>query len=179
MYKSFKAHKSYLENMLSWGNNKDGFKKLGEEIGMLVCDWGSERKELIERLNKEHLMRDGKNCANEALGIACEICQYTKRLEEQTVKENELREHAICSACNNKIGHTGLPIFWTLDIKRWGIDGQAIKRQSGLAMFLGSSELANVMGTNEDMASIILEESITLCETCATPILILLEQCKK
>jgi len=30
------------------------------------------------------------------------------------MKEAELRKHADCSACSNKIGHTGLPLFWVV-----------------------------------------------------------------
>ncbi len=38
------------------------------------------------------------------------------------MKERELREHATCSLCRQKIGHTGLPLFWVVRIERFGID---------------------------------------------------------
>ena len=85
------------------------------------------------------------------------------------MKEKELREHAECDICHQKIGKSGLPLFWTVKFQRWGFDHQAITRQSGLAMFLGGhSEIARVMGQDEDMANPIGEEQkITVCETCA------------
>ncbi len=95
------------------------------------------------------------------------------------MKEDELRKHAICSACKNKIGHTHLPMFWTLNIKRHGLLKGALERNAGLFTMLGgSAELARVMGPDEDMTKILLEEKITLCETCAMPIMILLESRK-
>ena len=95
------------------------------------------------------------------------------------MKEKELREHAICSKCNNKIGHTGVPLFWTLNIKRHGIKMDAVKSQDALTTFMGSSLLANVMSTNENMTECLLDEKITLCEECAMPIMELIEQTKK
>src|SRR5690554_2467151 len=71
---------------------------------------------------------------------------------ERGMKENELRKHSVCSRCGKKIGHTGLPLFWTVSATRYGIDFSALKRSAGLAMILGSAELAEVMGPNEDMA---------------------------
>ena len=84
------------------------------------------------------------------------------------MKEKELREHAICSRCKKPIGHTGLPLFWTLRVERFGIKSQAIHRQDGLAAFLGNSALASVMGPDEDLAESILDPvELTLCEECA------------
>lgn len=84
------------------------------------------------------------------------------------MKETELRKHAICDNCKKPIGHTQLPLFWTVTIDRWGIDLQAMRRQSGLSMLLGSTNLAQVMGADEDMATRILGPvELTLCEECA------------
>jgi len=62
------------------------------------------------------------------------------------VKENELRKHLKCSCCDKPIAHTGLPIFWKVTVERHGIDTTAVARQQGLSVFLGSPQLANVMG---------------------------------
>lgn len=84
------------------------------------------------------------------------------------MKEKELREVAICAMCENKIGHTGLPLFWRVRIRRYGLKTDAIKRQQGLTMMLdGHALLAQVMGPDEDMAEKILETEITVCEKCA------------
>ena len=85
------------------------------------------------------------------------------------MKEQELREFAICAICGEKIGHTGLPLFWRVRIRRYGMKLDAVQRQQGLTMFLGGhAELAAVMGPNEDMAEQISEIEITVCESCAT-----------
>lgn len=65
----------------------------------------------------------------------------------------ELRKHAKCSICGNKIGKSGLPVFYTFKIVPYYIDGNAIQRHSGLEMMLGSPALAQVMCSGEDMAN--------------------------
>lgn len=83
------------------------------------------------------------------------------------MKERELREHAICSLCERKIGHTGLPLFWRGTVERFGIDAGAVQRQHGLGLMLGAP-LAMIMGPDEDMAEPIMEPvRLTVCETCA------------
>jgi len=84
------------------------------------------------------------------------------------MKERELRQHATCSLCRQLIGHTGLPLFWTVRIERFGIDLKAIRRQTGLAMMLGSAELAMAMGPDEDLTQPMMNPvTLTVCETCA------------
>jgi len=84
------------------------------------------------------------------------------------MKEAELRMHATCGLCKKPIMNGGLPLFWRITIERFGIDVSAAKRQDGLAQLLGSSALANVMGTDADMASPVMEPtSISVCEPCA------------
>lgn len=85
------------------------------------------------------------------------------------MKEMELRKHATCSVCKKGIGHTGLPLFWTLKIERFGIKMDVVKRQDGLAAMLGgNSTLAHVMGTDEEMTEPVMNTvELTLCESCA------------
>jgi len=84
------------------------------------------------------------------------------------MKENELRKHAQCSICKKGIGHTGLPLFWTVKIERIGIKMDAVRRQDGLAMMLGgNSILAQAMGADEDMTQTMESVELTVCETCA------------
>ena len=45
------------------------------------------------------------------------------------MKERELREHATCSLCNQRIGHTGLPLFWTVKIERLTAERDDLRRQ--------------------------------------------------
>ena len=67
------------------------------------------------------------------------------------------------------IGHTGLPLFWTVKIERHGILMNAVKRQDGLTALLGGNPyIASVMGADEEMTqSMTGEVKITVCETCA------------
>jgi hypothetical protein len=85
------------------------------------------------------------------------------------MKERELREHATCALCRNKIGYAGLPLFWRITIERFGLDRGAIERQMGLTMMLGGNAmLAGVMGANEEMANPVMEPvKLVVCERCA------------
>lgn len=85
------------------------------------------------------------------------------------MKEQELRKHAKCSVCQNKIGHTGI-LFWKVTVERFIINLRAVQRQDGLATFLGgNSYLANVMGADEDLAELVMEPvTLTICGSCVT-----------
>lgn len=84
------------------------------------------------------------------------------------MRESELRQHATCCACKKPIGSSGLPLFWTVKVCRYGIDAQAVTRQQGLAMHLGNAVLAHHMGPDEIMANPVMEEvSLSFCEPCA------------
>lgn len=83
------------------------------------------------------------------------------------MKEEELRKSAICGVCGRPVGHTGLPLFWRIKIERIGIDMKAVQSQDGLAQMLGSSKLANVMGTDADMTKPMMDPvKVTICEDC-------------
>lgn len=83
------------------------------------------------------------------------------------MKEAELRECTTCALCGQLIGVSGLPLFWRVTVERYGIDMHAVRRQDGLAAFMGSSHLAAVMGPDEDVARPMMEPvKLTLCEPC-------------
>jgi len=84
------------------------------------------------------------------------------------MKEEELRECAVCANCEKKIGHTGMPIFHRVSVQTYGLDGHAMQRQTGMEMIMGGHVgLAQVMGANEDLATEIGEkEEFTLCADC-------------
>lgn len=86
------------------------------------------------------------------------------------MKETELRQHAVCSMCKNKIGASGLPMFWTLKIERHGVKLDALQRQTGLTALLGgNAKLAQVMGADEEMTVPMMEPvNLTVCEDCCT-----------
>lgn len=85
------------------------------------------------------------------------------------MKEQELREHAVCSLCDHPIGTAGVPIFYRLKIDTFALDLNALQRQQGLTMQLGGhAVLAAVMGPDQDMAQPIGETStLTVCQHCA------------
>ena len=85
------------------------------------------------------------------------------------MKEDELRDNAICNLCGQPIGKSGLPLFWRVTVERFGLNLTALQRQQGLAMILGSASLARVMGADEDLAISMMEPAkITVCESCCT-----------
>jgi hypothetical protein len=73
-----------------------------------------------------------------------------------------------CVSCHRPLGS----IFWRLRIDRGVINVGAARRQVGLAMFLGSDELAEVMGPGETLVrftSEVDEKAITtlcICDRC-------------
>lgn len=85
------------------------------------------------------------------------------------MKERELRQHAECDVCHRKIGEARVPLFWRVTAERFGLDLNAMRRQTGLAMMLGGHVgLASVMGPDEDMAKPVMDKvTLTVCEDCA------------
>ena len=85
------------------------------------------------------------------------------------MRETELRESARCALCGHLIGVAGLPLFWRVRIERHGIDLAAVRRQSGLALLLGSAALALAMGPDDDLTTQLIEPvTLTVCECCGT-----------
>lgn len=86
------------------------------------------------------------------------------------MKEQELRKAAVCGLCHRKILECGLPCFYRVRIERHGVNIDAVKRQTGLAMMLGGhSGLARVMGPDEDMTVPLMDpQEFTVCEECST-----------
>ncbi len=82
------------------------------------------------------------------------------------MKRAELLKHTMCDVCHQRIGSSGLPLFWRVRVERFGIDLKAVKRQDGLGAFMGHG-IAAVMGPDEDMATQILDVTLTVCEPCA------------
>ena len=83
------------------------------------------------------------------------------------MKAKELLEHSKCSFCKKPIGHTGLPLFWTINVERHGIKMDAVRRYDGLAAFMGSQLLADAMGPDEEMTLTMCGPvEFTVCENC-------------
>lgn len=86
------------------------------------------------------------------------------------MKEKELRAAAKCGMCGKPFGQASFGLsFWRVTVERHGVKADTVKRQTGLAMMLGSAQLAQVMGPDEDMTMPLLEPvTITVCEDCST-----------
>ena len=81
------------------------------------------------------------------------------------MKERELREHAECDYCGNKIGECGILGFFTVEVVMYGIEEKALRRQAGLGMML-TPAVAMVMGPDEDMATERQRTKTTMCWSC-------------
>ncbi len=81
------------------------------------------------------------------------------------MKQNELRDKATCNLCKNKIGAGQLPMFFTLSMKQYVIDMQALQRHSGLEMMLNPA-IAAVMGPDEDLAKEAGKTDLVICYDC-------------
>lgn len=86
------------------------------------------------------------------------------------MKELELRAHATCSICRQKIGASGLPLFYRLTVERFGVKLDAVRRQAGLEMMLGGHvAIAQAMGPDEEMAMPVMDRLVlVVCESCST-----------
>lgn len=84
------------------------------------------------------------------------------------MKDDELLTHANCSLCGQKIGACGSPFFWRVVAERFAVDLRRVQQTDGLAMMLGSAQLARVMGPNHDVANPIQGPTmVTVCNACA------------
>lgn len=81
------------------------------------------------------------------------------------MKEKELRKVSTCGLCNEQIGVS--PLFMRVSVKIYGLKAGAIQRQQGLGMMLGGHGLlAQIMGSNEDLAEVIGDSEIIVCANC-------------
>ena len=77
-----------------------------------------------------------------------------------------------CAGCRKGVAHTGLPLFWRVEVTRMGIDRQAAMRQHGLEQFFGGGPggvaLADIMGDGAPIAKPVADTTrLLLCESCA------------
>jgi len=75
-----------------------------------------------------------------------------------------------CAACGKGVMHTGLPLFFTIDIQRWGINLDAVQRQSGMEQFFGGAvALADVFSSGPIAQPVGGEPPlrVLICEACA------------
>lgn len=82
------------------------------------------------------------------------------------IKQAELKP---CALCGKPPAHDNYPLFWRLNVERFCVDGDAVRRQQGLELMLGSPALARAMGTDEDIAKAVFgPRQLLVCEPCVT-----------
>jgi ABC-type uncharacterized transport system permease subunit len=81
-------------------------------------------------------------------------------------KQSEIKP---CAFCKQGILHSASPLFYRVKVEQMVLDMQAIRRQAGLEMMMGSAAgLAAIMGPNEDMAKSFGDaQNILICNECA------------
>ena len=58
-----------------------------------------------------------------------------------------------CHICGKGVMHAGHPLFLRISVDRLGIDANAVRHAHGLKLMMdGNALLANIMGTNEELA---------------------------
>ena len=83
-----------------------------------------------------------------------------------------------CGLCRKGVAHSGHPLFYVLEVSRYGIDSRAVQRAHGLELVLGLGQgmatdsdvarIANVMGPDEDLVKQIdPPEKFWICHPCA------------
>jgi hypothetical protein len=77
-----------------------------------------------------------------------------------------------CAVCLEGVAHNRQITFYRVTVERFILDHLAIQRTHGLEQFFGGGSagalMANVMGTDEDLAKQICPaSSFILCEECA------------
>jgi len=86
------------------------------------------------------------------------------------MKQSEFQK---CGSCGNGMAHNGQITFWRVSAERFMLNLKAVQRKHGLEMYFGGGQagatLANVMGTDEDLAVILFpKRDFLLCEKCAS-----------
>lgn len=82
------------------------------------------------------------------------------------MKQTEVKK---CAICEKGVMHNNCPTFYTVKMQRHMLDLMVCQRQTGLEMQLGgSAQLANVMGSNEDLSHPVSKEiDVWICQDCA------------
>jgi hypothetical protein len=75
-----------------------------------------------------------------------------------------------CHLCGKGVMHAGHPLFLRISIDRMGVNRKAVEQAHGLELMMGGNALlANVMGPNEDLATVIDgKHDMLVCSTCAS-----------
>lgn len=84
-------------------------------------------------------------------------------------KNMKHRDFKPCHLCGKGVMHTGHPLFLRISVDRLGVNTQTVQRAHGLELMMGGHALlANVMGPDEDLATVIDgRHDMLICGSCA------------
>lgn len=87
------------------------------------------------------------------------------------LKAEELRQSGPCGICGRGLMADRCITFYRLTVQQFVIDVNAVRRSVGLAMTLGSGDLARVMGPDEYLAvAPCPARPLIVCQTCAVSV---------
>src|SRR5699024_4979338 len=85
---------------------------------------------------------------------------------DTTMKQRELKN---CASCGQGVMHDGCPLFFRISVEEHNVDLNAVQRQAGLEVALGSPDLAQIMGPDADISKKISEQQgLIVCFECAS-----------
>lgn len=73
-----------------------------------------------------------------------------------------------CEICGKGMMHAGTPLFLRITVERLGVNRRAVERAAGMEMMMGGNALlANIMGADEDLATVIDgKKNMLICQPC-------------
>ena len=80
------------------------------------------------------------------------------------MKQREIQK---CVFCDRGVMHSASPMFYQIEVDTMVIDVAAVQRQAGLEQFIGNVSIANIMGTDADLAKSISKVKCFVCMECA------------
>lgn len=88
--------------------------------------------------------------------------------DELGLSEQDLAKLGHCAICKKPLLGGALPIFYRIEISRFGFDGGAVQRRAGLEMMLGNAALASVFSPDRHLATCLDgPATVAVHETCA------------
>lgn len=71
-----------------------------------------------------------------------------------------------CVLCNKGMMNGGAIHFYRIRLENFIINIDAVRRQAGMEMMMGSPTIAQAMGPDEDMATSMGEQEMLICANC-------------
>lgn len=73
-----------------------------------------------------------------------------------------------CAGCGKGVMHNNVMIFYKINVANMAVNLDAVRRQHGLEMMMGSATIAHIMGPDEDMAQVVgTDHDGLVCLDCA------------